>query len=544
MESKRQRKARGAFFTPPEIAKYLTDWALRSCGDTVLEPSCGEAGFLLAAGERLREMGAGAASWESLLHGVEIDQASASESRSRLKSAGFGGRILVGDFFEHDAGRRYDAVVGNPPFIRYQDFSGAARVRSLEAALAQGVRLSGLASSWAAFVVKSSLHTAPHGRLALVLPAELLSVNYARDVRRFLLQRFGRLRLILFEERIFPNVLEEVVLLLAEGSGGADCFEVHQTRNLQTLQTVEVARWMEHSPGADEKWMPALVERSALSAYRSLSDEHCEELGAWGRIYLGAVTGNNKYFAITSDDVRRHALGPRDRIRISPPGSRHLRGLQLTEREWKRLAQGGARCHLFYPRDEPSKAAGKYIDWGRETDVDQAYKCRVRQPWWRVPLVEPPDVLLTYMNHDRPRMVGNPAQLRILNSVYGLKLDQERRLIGRKLLPLASLNSVTLLGSEFVGRAYGGGLLKMEPREADRLPVPSLSRIRAAEQKLSKLQPQAEKALLRGEAAAVVEAVDAILFSDLREDVLTQLRSARERLFQRRKRRGKRGIDR
>src|SRR5690349_21081750 len=43
------RKARGAFFTPEPLARYITDWAVRSTSDRVLEPSCGEAAFLLAA---------------------------------------------------------------------------------------------------------------------------------------------------------------------------------------------------------------------------------------------------------------------------------------------------------------------------------------------------------------------------------------------------------------------------------------------------------------------------------------------------------------
>ena len=52
------------------------------------------------------------------------------------------------------------------------------------------------------------------------------------------------------------------------------------------------------------------------------------------------------------------------------------------------------------------------------------------------------------------------------------------------------MNTVTLLGSEIVGRAYGGGLLKHEPREADLLPVPSMATLAAAHDELQLLKPQ------------------------------------------------------
>lgn len=226
MESRTVRKARGAFFTPPEIAHALAAWAVRSADDTVLEPSCGEADILLAAAERLKRLGARPSRRRERLRGVEIFAASARTAETRLREAGFDAAVSVGDFFEYDAPASFDAVVGNPPFVRYQNFSGAARARALEAALAQGVRLSGLAGSWAAFTVAAARHVAPDGRLALVLPAELLGVDYAREVRRFLLRRFRRVRIVAFDERVFPSVLEEVVLLLAEGSGGASRLEV------------------------------------------------------------------------------------------------------------------------------------------------------------------------------------------------------------------------------------------------------------------------------------------------------------------------------
>lgn len=544
MDTQADRKARGAFFTPPEISSYLANWAIQTPRDVVLEPSCGEASFLLAAGERLCAIGARPLLWSRQLHGVEIHEESAASARQILRESQLDASITVSDFFEFNDQRKFDAVVGNPPFVRYQQFSGLARAKSLEAALKQGVRLSGLASSWAAFVLKASDHLTEDGRLALVLPAELLSVGYAAEVRRFLLRRFARVRLIMFERRVFPEVLEEVVLLLAEGSGGAECFEVYQTHDAQSLEAVDLADWTEHVPAEGEKWTPALLAKSAFATYRDVAASYFEELGAWGRTYLGAVTGNNNFFTLTADDVRKHHLSQTDVIAISPPGSRHMRGLTLTEAAWNELLRDGSRALLFYPSENPSSAALSYIRAGEMAKISDAYKCRVRSPWWRVPLVEQPDLFLTYMNHDRPRLVTNAAKAQMLNSVYGVRLMDGRRGIGRELLPVASLNSVTLLGAEIVGRAYGGGLLKMEPREADLLPVPSLDHIKTVEIELRAIKPQLAKHLRQGAVEAAVQAVDSILLADIPKSDLKALRAARDVLFQRRRARGKNGENR
>jgi len=84
----------------------------------------------------------------------------------------------------------FDAVVGNPPFIRYQRFSGAARRRALERCRDHGVKLPELCSSWAPFVVHSAAMVKPSGRLAMVVPMEIAHAAYARP---FSLTFAGRL---------------------------------------------------------------------------------------------------------------------------------------------------------------------------------------------------------------------------------------------------------------------------------------------------------------------------------------------------------------
>ena len=537
------RKSRGAFFTPTPMAEFLVRWAIRSSSDKVLEPSCGEASFLLAAGNHLRSLGANQLFWSHQLHGVEIHKASADAALALLSRSNLDANIEVRDFFACDPSSQYDAVVGNPPYVRYQKFAGRARAKSLEAALTQGVRLSGLASSWAAFVVHASRFLSPDGRLALVLPAELLTVNYAAEVRRFLLRRFANVRLVMFEERVFPGVLEEVVLLLAEGAGGAKFFEVHQARNIKSLSTIDAANWTEHRPINNEKWTPALLPPDNHAQYRSLSASRgFSPLLNWGRTYLGAVTGNNRYFAISRTEAAKLRLPEDDLVRISPPGSRHLRGLRFTRRAWDSLFLDEAPSLLFCPRKKLSAAANRYISLGEDRGVNKAYKCAVRSPWWQVPLVPVPDLFLTYMNHDRPRLISNESRAHILNSIYGVTLHPEHRKIGRKCLPIACMNSVTLLGAEVVGRAYGGGLLKIEPKEADLLPVPSVSLLEAVAEKLSHLRPQLAVALRRNDLQRAVEMVDRIVLKeelDVSDEVISGLRSARELLFQRRRTRGR-----
>lgn len=169
----------------------------------------------------------------------------------------------------------------------------------------------------------------------------------------------------------------------------------------------------------------------------------------WGETTLGMVTGNNNYFALSPDRARQLGLRREELRPLSPPGSRHRRGLEITSTALAELGRAGACTWLFYPPVEggPSRAARAYIKAGEAGNVHLAHKCRKRKPRWRVPLVPPGDLLLTYMNADTPRLTRNEARVRHLNSVHGVYLRREVQTLGAELLPLGALNSMTLLGA-------------------------------------------------------------------------------------------------
>ncbi|MGH3692253.1 MAG: N-6 DNA methylase [Microbacterium sp.] len=518
-EIRESRKARGAFFTPPAIADFLAGWAVADSPDArVLDPTCGEAVFLLAAGRRLKAAGCATEDLDQRLYGVDIHRDSLREAASLVEAKGLDAHLLASNFFDVATPDQLgcplpqmDAVIGNPPFVRYQLHTGDARKRSAKAALQQGVQLSGLASSWAALVVHACAFLKPEGRLAMVLPAELLTVHYAEPVRRWLRRRFRAVNLVMFDRLQFEDALEKVVLVLGRGSGGCDAFSLYHVADADDL--AHIKPFDEFAvPFVDEgKWTDLLLPIAQRQLFRRVVAEHFTPLREYGSPELGTVTGANDFFALNETTRVRYGLTENQVTPISPPGTRYLRGTALTKSDWESLRVADERVWLLYPEpDDVAPGLRRYIRHGRDLGVHKAYKCTIRDPWWRPPRVPAPDLFFTYMSHRFPRLIANTARTSFVNSMHGVRLHSGLKR-AKQALPILALNSVTMLGAELSGRSYGGGILKMEPREAASLPVPSADVLDAAWRVLSSERSHLDHELRNGRWTSVLARVDEVL---------------------------------
>jgi adenine-specific DNA methylase len=401
------------------------------------------------------------------------------------------------------------------------------------------VRLSGLASSWAPLLVHASAFLKPEGRLAMVMPAELLTVGYAEPVRRWLRRRFERVHLVMFEELQFAHAEEQVVLLVAEGTGSCDSFTLWHVRDSDELADRHI---FDASSAAlqDGKWTDLILPNESRQLFRKLAAERFSRIDEYGSIELGTVTGANDFFALSEPTRQKYSVDQRSLLRISPPGTKHLRGLTFTRAEWEELRLAGHRVWLLYPDPKSrSKNLKAYLKYGEAMGVPEAYKCTIRTPWWRPPAVPEPDLFFTYMSHRYPRLIANRSGATILNSMHGVRLKRGLQASIRDALPLLALNSVTMLGAEVFGRSYGGGILKMEPREAASLPVPAVPDLTAAWALIKERRSALDGALRRGDWSFVVAEVDRLLLIDvmrLSPDAVSQLREAAQRLRVRRTR--------
>lgn len=535
-----RRKERGAFFTPPALARFISEWALRSVGDRVLEPSCGDAVFLTSAADRLASLGQTPLTRQLVGHDIHAD--SLDEAHTELEARGYTADLFHGDFFDAEPSQSFDAAIGNPPYIRFQGFAGAGRARSLARAAEAGVNLSGLASSWAAFTVHASRFLKRGGRLGLVLPAELLSVNYASPVRDYLLRSFASIELVLFDELVFAGVQADVVVLLADGYGEApsDHFKVYQAKNVESIPSRIGYKWS--PPSNTSRWTDALLSVSAAPLLSQMSESGLfSSLHTWGVVSSGTVTGANKFFALTPAEVEQYGLDVKDFRRLLPSGYSLGAMNRFTKRDWS-SAGVRAKTLLFYPRSPLSASAASFIAQGESLGIDTRYKCRVRKPWWRVPVTPVPDLFVSYMSGSTPRIVSNDARALHLNSIHGLRVDPELKELAQQALPLLSLSSCSLLSAEIEGRAYGGGVLKLEPREAARWLVPNPETVRAASLNSGRLIDTGNRLLRTGDLAGASEVADEIIASLATHgeppiDAIA-VRVARSELLHRRLRRG------
>ncbi|URZ03040.1 Modification methylase Eco57IB [Clostridium felsineum] len=229
-----EERLTGRYFTPKDLASYIIDWVIQDNNiNKILEPSCGNGVFLECLGERRIEEGCNITAIEidedvSFEASRQIDnsirfnncydyQRALTNSRDMVNN---GTMIINDDFYkvyeQELKSQRFQAIVGNPPYIRYQYLSQQQREEQSNILIRNNMRSNKLINAWVSFVVACAEILDDNGKMGFVIPAELLQVAYAEDLRRFIMRTFQRITIVTFRELVFPNVQQEVVLLLVE----------------------------------------------------------------------------------------------------------------------------------------------------------------------------------------------------------------------------------------------------------------------------------------------------------------------------------------
>lgn len=498
-----ERKALGAFYTPRDTAHYMASWAIRSSEDVVLEPSIGDGSFIAAA----RDV-AVARGWNRpTFVAAELDpRTAAAVVRSGLVTAD---EVQVGDFLQCPI-RPVRAAIGNPPYVRLRalpEHQAATALAAAQADLGESMLTSG--SVWMPFVSRAARFLAPDGRMALVLPWDMTYVKYARPLWRFLADTFGSLRVARVRERLFPDIGQDVLLLFADGKGrttGNVAFEAHRSsadliaEKPETTATIPIERIMAGDRAFQEALLPSGVSELLVSTRPSTVA--ARELVTFN---IGYVTGDKDFFHPGPE----RGL-PEASLRPAITNAKRIKGGGL----YTSGLEGTATSTLWIPGDELTPAEQVYERRGRRLGVHRAYKCRVREPWYRVPGVKVPDLVLSVFS-SLPLLMINDGQYVATNSLLCGYLQQ-----GDAAGFAASwYTSLTLLHAELEVHSLGGGVLVLVPNEAGNVRVPRPHTVPRT------LLPSMGRALRAGDLRGAYAVGDEALAKRLGADAVELMRS-------------------
>ncbi len=469
------QKLRGGYYTPRPLADYLCKWAIRTPSAKVLEPSCGNGNFLSAVASMLDEDGR--------ITAVEIVSGEIDKAKQAVNGASAPIEWHCASFFDTAPEllkrQRYDAVVGNPPFIRFQYFKKDERESAFRLMEAYGYHPNGLANAWIAFVQLSTEMLRDGGRLAMVLPAELLQVKYAAELRYRLPMLFKDVHIVAFDELVFPQIQQEVVLLLAEGKrraqAGGQLHTLSASNGEDLLAASTASAAVSHAPTRhahrEMKWTSLFLEDDEFHVLDECSrDKELHRLGQLADVDVGIVTGRNSFFVVSDTESRE--LGADEYVLDVVGRTSALKSIRFDKED---LASYGAsnpsKLLNLSGADDRSFPIGVqgYIRLGEEQGVDRGYKCRIRARWFDVPSAYVPSAFLYRQIHRAPLLVANHAGATTTDTIHRVKVNRD---VCTDTLCASAVNSLTFAWAEVSGRSYGGGVLELEPSEAEGLIVP------------------------------------------------------------------------
>jgi len=324
-------------------------------------------------------------------------------------------------------------------------------------------------STWAPFLALSCTLLSDNGRLALVVPEELLHVRYAEELRNFLLARFRRVVICVPEKGIFPSVQQSVVLLLCDN-------ELEGPTGLMTMPFADLETGHRYPPDTAPPWvwLSKWTHLFLSASERQLVNESLMQLGwhplkEYGRVEVGIVTGFNDFFILTENRVHKV-----DEEFLTPvvSNARDLKGITFSGSDFDALVEKKRPTfliHVVEPFGNLPLPLQDYLASGVQRGINVRYKCRNREPWYAVPSVWPAHALMLRQAGEVPKLVHLEKQCTSTDTIHRVRWLQPS--FGKRHV-VAFLNTWTLIACELMGRSYGGGVLELMPSEANRIPMP------------------------------------------------------------------------
>ena len=470
----RNTKSLGQVETPRPVAELMARWVMSTKPASVLDPAAG-LGTLLDACRR--ECGG------AQLVGVERD----AETLRRAKTqAPRGTKLILADYLFADAGL-FEGIIANPPYVKAQrlDYTETDWCYFEERF---GTPLDRLTNLYALFLLKIWEDLAPHGRAAVLLPAEFLNANFGEEIKERLVRELRPAGIAVFSPslNVFAEALTtSAIVFLHKGAAArpllatkVDTLEDAAAFVDELLAHPVAERRVGYTDLAHfkprDKWLNVLLNGTTLFD----SARFPRRIGDYFDCRRGIATGANEFFCLSASGLRDHALNL-EHVEPCVTKAVDANGLVFTSEKFTVLAAADRRCYLLNPRRN-GHSLDRYLQSGERLGIPLRHLPSHRPVWYLPENRAAADIWVAVFSRENVKFILNTSGAKNLTCFHGLYAKPGCELLA----PLLVLFLNSTGGSEAftqVNRFYGDGLNKLEPKDVEAMPCPEMPTLRRAD---------------------------------------------------------------
>lgn len=460
---------RGQFWTPSWIAEAMVAYVEQNA-DVVFDPGVGKGVFYTAL-EKIAP--------NKKFFGTDIDPEIISEARQE-ELFGKNAELEVRDFILNPPQKLFKAIVANPPYIRHHRLSQEQKKEFRKISLINlGDTLDGRAGLHVYFLIQALSLLDKGGRLAFIMPADTCEGVFSKKLWNWISKKFRIDGVVTFEYKAtpFPGVDTNAVIFLIKNEKPQEKLKwvkclVPQSKGIFEFLSNDLVGVHYRDLEIYER---SLTEALSTGLSRMPRADHDFEytLADFASVMRGIATGANEFFFLTREKAKE--VGIPDTFLVPAVGrTRDAEGTHLTKEGLTKLEAKGRPTLLFFPNgsrwEDMPESVKSYIHEGEKLGFSKRALISTRQPWYRMEVREIPTFLFAYLGRRNARFIKNEADIVPLTGflcIYPKSKDKEYI---EKLWKVLQ-HPGTISNLQLVGKSYGSGAIKVEPRSLERLPI-------------------------------------------------------------------------
>ena len=284
-------------------------------------------------------------------------------------------------------------------------------------------------------------------------------VNYAQHLRQYLAKSFNKINIISFENLVFEEIQQEVVLLLCEKNGTDEHLIEHiEVKDADSLLTLDPRRLKFPTKKIDfhtDKWTYYFLEKEELDLLEKVK-HNMPSISTYANVEVGITTGANDYFTVPKSVVTLYNLEEYAKPMVGR--SVQVNSLCFTKKDWLANVELGAKAHLLvFPsgvKENGNDGVKAYINNGEKEGINNGYKTGIRDEWYIIPSIKLSDALFLRRNNQYPKFVLNEAKAYTTDTMHRVFIKEG---VNKKAFVASYYNSLSFTFAEILGRNFGGG---------------------------------------------------------------------------------------